>query len=1046
MKSGNPFRKTHLSPKSVPVLLKNHLKAAGRSLLLVPIRMNRRWKTFFFGPLVAGVLSVFSCHSPQPLRGLSPEEGLASLQVAEGFQVELIAAEPLVADPIAMEIDELGRLYVVEMHGYPLDKSGSGKIRLLTDTDGDGKMDHSTVFAEDLVLPTGVMRWKKGILVTDPPHVFYLEDTDGDGRADVRKEILTGFALANPQHNVNTPVLGLDNWIYLGHEPAATAKVYTKEFGDKGNEVYFPASPNGPRLPENALGRSVRFQPDRLQLENLSSNTQFGHTFDQWGRRFLVGNANHAIHEVMAAQYLHRNPNLLIPNATASISDHGNAADVYPVTKNPEHQLLTDLGVFTSACGITAYSGGLFPALFDSVTLVAEPVSNLVHADVLKHKGATFTAGRVYGKSEFLASTDAWFRPVNLYIGPDGALYVVDYYRQIIEHPEWMADDAAQSGALYNGIDQGRIYRITPRGSSPINWSGKTLLDENNTGDLVKALSHSNSWWRRNAQRLLTDKQDPASIGPLEHLALQGEAAPGRLHALWTLQGMDKLRAGVLENALADKTAGVRENAVRIAELALQNERFADKSSIITALIGLQQETHPKVAYQLLCTLGFLETAEAIHARKQLLFRHLDDEWMQLAALSAQPSPGDRLLEEVLARYQKDVPAYASLVERLSRMTGNSGDTVQIRSLVQQALQSRHKGWEAAVLKGLARGYKAGRPAGLQKEKELLVQTALSHPEGSLRTAGMELLYALGLPDTPLTGIAMERAMTTLRNRNAPSEERAEAARFVAIDRPEQHAEVWKELIDTAEPLQVQLAALSILNGLPDSTVSRFLVEKWPRLTHGVREAAIGNLLRNDTRISFLLEALEKDIIDPSAISWPRQVGLMANGDEQLRSRARKLLSEGTGIQEGVIKDYREALSLTGDVRNGSVVFEKNCSVCHQIGGGNGTLYGPDLGTIRNRRPESILADILNPNLSIADGYDIWNIELKSGETVQGLIASETPAALTLRNYGGAETTIARNDIVQLHAMGVSVMPAGLEGQITKQEMADLLTYIRHAD
>src|SRR5690606_10961286 len=201
--------------------------------------------------------------------------------------------------------------------------------------------------------PTGILRWKKGVMVTDPPNVLYFEDTDSDGKADIRDTILTGFALSNPQHNVNNPVLGIDNWIYIGHEPAVTTQLYQEEFGDRGGEVYYVGKATSPRLPENARGRSVRMRPDRMGLETLASTTQFGQGFDLYGHHLLVSNANHIYHEVIAAPYLVRNPDLLISNATNSISDHGNAADVFPVTKNPEHQLLTDVGVFTSACGLT---------------------------------------------------------------------------------------------------------------------------------------------------------------------------------------------------------------------------------------------------------------------------------------------------------------------------------------------------------------------------------------------------------------------------------------------------------------------------------------------------------------------------------------------------------------------------------------------------------------------------------------------------------------------------------------------------------------------
>ncbi len=1008
--------------------------------------MNSRYLLFL------SCLCVLACgpgkDKKTTVRGLSPEESMSTFQLPDGFKIEQIAAEPLVADPVDMEIDEYGRIYVVEMHGYPLDKSGSGAVKLLEDTDGDGIMDKSTVFADDLVLPTGVMRWKKGILVTDPPNVLYLEDTDGDGKADKRETVLTGFALANPQHNVNNPLLGIDNWIYLGHEPAATAQIYTGHFSDKGSEVYFPAHPSGPRLPENALGRSVRFNPDKVLLENMSAQTQFGHTFNQWGHRFLVSNAHHIYHEVVGARYLNRNKALLVSNTIESISDHGNAADVYPITKNPEHQLLTDLGVFTAACGITSYTGGLFPEPYQDVTFVAEPVGNLVHADVLKDNGATFIASRLLEKKEFLASTDPWFRPVNMYIGPDGALYVLDYYRQIIEHPEWMADEIGKSDAVYNGIDQGRIYRITPTGTPKADWTSGLKLGEESTEQLVTHLSSPNSWWRYNAQRLLIDRNDKSAAPLLEKLAAEGESPLGRLHALWTLHGLSALSADILIKGLRDPEAGVRENAIRMSEDLFLTEQGPATDLVLAELMKLKNDKSGKVRYQLLASLGFVNTPAAIQTRKELLFANLDNKWMQIAALSATPSEGDDLLEEVLRKYRSGSAEYASLVERLSNMAGARGDLANIKSLINQSLAGSNAGkeWRNAVLKGLAQSLRNSKGLdrdALATEREALLAASWGNTDPAIRRSAMDLLRVLRLPESEHTAKAVAEAVAIAENSTADPEKRGEAIRLLTLDEARKHLQVFEKLVIPTEPVPVQAAALSAMSAIPDSTVSIFLVEKWPNLTPGLREQAIGTFLGNPARIAILLDALEKGIIDPSVISWPRQVGLMANGNETLRLKARRLLSGGGSSEQEAIKAYQDALTLTGNAENGRAIFAQHCAICHQIGGKNGVLYGPDLATIRNRRPESVMADILNPNLSIADGYDIWNIELKSGETLQGLIASETPSAITIRNYGGIENTISRNDIQALTAMGTSVMTAGFDQLIDKQQMADLLSFLR---
>ncbi|GAB3933852.1 PVC-type heme-binding CxxCH protein [Larkinella terrae] len=1014
----------------------------------IPFRNTHKW---FIYSLMATLLgAVPGCQKSTTNSAISPEEALTTFELEPGFQIELVASEPQVADPVAMEIDENGRFYVVEMHGYPLDKTGTGKIKLLTDKDGDGRMDESTVFAEDLVLPTGIMRWKKGVLVTDAPNVYYLEDTDGDGKSDVRDTVLTGFALSNPQHNVNSPLLGLDNWIYLAHESAVTAQVFKEEFGDRGSDIMYPKRPDGIRLPDNASGRSVRFRPDRYELEPVAGNTQFGHSFDAWGNRLLVSNANHAFHEVITTPYLKRNPDLLVSNVSQSISDHGNAAEVFPITKNPQLQLLTDVGVITSACGITHYLGGAFPAKYDSITFVAEPVSNLVHFDKITDKGATFTASRVHPGKEFLASTDAWFRPVNMYVGPDGALYVVDYYRQIVEHPEWMSEEVTKSGALYNGTEQGRIYRITPTGSKPATW-GKDLLGKATTAELIEKLADRNVWWRRNAQRLLLDRATAQDVNALEAMARNPAKPLGRLHALWTLEGLGKLRPDLITAALKDPVAGVRTNAIKLAEIHLETA-----PTLVPSLLALQSDADPKVRFQLLCTLGFVDNAEASAVRQKLLFADVDDPWVQIAALSAPSSQKGDLLNAVLARYKSNDPAYGSLVERLSAMAGASQPAKTINQLLQKAtapVSEEKNTWQASLIKGVAQGLKRRNntlDSNFQAEQELLIRAFFDHPAASVRSACLQVLQVTGLPETAQTTAAWQRAVQTAGDARQSPEKRSEAIGFLAMRDAKPQAPLLKKLIAPSEPLSVQVAALQALGSIPDETVSEYVLQKWPVMTPDIRQPAIATFFTSSEkarplRIKLLLDAVEKGIIDQNSIGWPRTVGLMANSDPDLRNRARVLLTKRDKQRDEVIKQYQPALELSATAEKGALVFQQNCALCHQIGSTGGIAFGPDLATIRNRRPASIMGDILNPNLSIADGYDLWTITLKNGETLQGLISTETPTALTLLNQGGQETTISRQDIESLKAMNMSAMTAGLEKQINPQQMADLLAYIKQA-
>jgi len=999
--------------------------------------------------LLAASISVLAvaCDSKQAIQtsregSLTPEQALEAFEIEPGFKIELLAAEPLVASPVDMEIDEYGRMYVVEMPGYPLDKSGTGRIRLLSDEDGDGVMDKSVVFADKLVLPNGIMRWKNGVIVTDAPDVLYLEDTDGDGKADVRKVLLTGFSLSNPHVNVNNPIYGVDNWIYLSHLGHIGTRKYGKEFGDTGSDVHFSEPNNGPQLPKNAGGYNVRFRPESYELEMASSRSQFGHTFDQWGNHLLTHNQNHIYHEVVAARYLARNPALVVSNATESISDHGNAAEVFQITTNPDRQLFTPVGVTTSSSGLTAYLGGLFPAPYDqNAVFGAESVSNLVHVDFLTPRGATFTAGRHHKDKEFLASRDSWCRPVNLYVGPDGALYVMDYYRRIIEHPEWMSDEAVAAGGLYDGYDMGRIWRITPADTGKPDWTKGLQLGDARAAELVKHLDSPNIWWRQHAQRLLVDRKDFSVIPALEELVRAATQPTGKIHALWTLQGLGKLTAPIIGSALKDPVAGVRENAIRLAELHLNQA-----PELIDQLLRLESDSDSKVRFQLLCTLGFVSSPEAAAVRQRLLFRDIDDEWVQIAALSADSSQTVTLLKDVLNRYDPRSPAYASLVKRLTAMVAAGKDLNQISTLVRQSVAGQGGAREAAILEGLAQGIRRRKDTVniMAAEQPLLVEAALSHKKDEVRKGALELLKAGPAMPEELLQSGLEKARAVVLNPRLGAVERSLAVNFFSLQKDlTAHFDFLKTLIDPKEEPEVQKAAIRILDKTPGPEIARYVLSKWERLTPEVRDAALDIYVTENDRVVLLLDAIEAGKVQASGLGYFRGVRLMSNGDDTLRERARELLAGGKNTEKA-IAEYQDALKLAGDAARGRSVFVEHCAVCHQVRGEMGVKFGPDLGTVHNWLPKDLLANILDPALSMAPGYDYWGIELSNGETLQGTIASETASAIQLRMAPGMERTVNRQDIKSIQALNMSPMP-GFAGQIDQQQMADLIAFLRNS-
>ena len=328
----------------------------------------------------------------------------------------------------------------------------------------------------------------------------------------------------------------------------------------------------------------------------------------------------------------------------------------------------------------------------------------------------------------------------------------------------------------------------------------------------------------------------------------------------------------------------------------------------------------------------------------------------------------------------------------------------------------------------------------------MLVRASLAHPAVSVREGALQVLQVVGLPDGTHTQTALQKARQMAADRSLSEAQRAKAIEFLALQNPKPYTSFLKSLINPREPLPVQLAALHTLNALPDQTVSLYVVQQWPTLTPELRDAAINTFMADTARISLLLDAVEAGTIQPANIGWPRSVGLMAQSDKHLRDRARALLTKKDDQRKEVLARYQAALDLKGNQDQGKMVFQQSCALCHQIRGTLGVTFGPDLGTVHSWPPAGIMANILDPNQSISDGYDLWAVELNNGESVQGIISTETPNALTLRNAGGQETTIARQDIKSLKALGMSAMPVGLENQINEQQMADLLAYLRQVE
>jgi putative heme-binding domain-containing protein len=381
-------------------------------------------------------------------------------------------------------------------------------------------------------------------------------------------------------------------------------------------------------------------------------------------------------------------------------------------------------------------------------------------------------------------------------------------------------------------------------------------------------------------------------------------------------------------------------------------------------------------------------------------------------------------------------------------MIGKRNQMVEIRSLIRSAMAptpaAGSNGWRAASLEGLAQGMRGNvyGKNGLLPERQLLLKGFHTNPP-AVRQASLHVLQQLGLPEDNFTRKVLQQALATALDQRADAQLRADAIGLLALEKAPPYADKLQTLVEPAEPALVQRVAVQTLAQSGGPAIGQFFLSKWNTLTPEIRDHCVDAFMQGPARMRQLLGGIEQGIIQPSTIGWPRSVALMNNDDPTIRAYARRLLDEKPGVREEVVKRYQAALTLTGNAASGRAVYKQVCANCHQIGGTGGKAFGPDLASLKNRQPESILRDILMPNRSIADGYEWWEVKEKNGKVSAGIIGKETAGTITLLNLGGPEITIPRTVIQSLQSSNVSMMPSGLEKQINERQMADLLAFIK---
>lgn len=955
-----------------------------------------------------------------------PQEALRTFQLLPDFRIELVAAEPLIADPVAVAFDERGRVYVVCMRGYSEQYNERlSQVRLLEDIDGDGCMDRSTVFVDQLRWPTSVVCYDRGVFIADAPDILYCRDNDGDGRADEQRVVFTGFGTSNVQGLLNSLTWGLDNRIH-GATSSAGARV---------------TRPGSNQPPLELRGRDFSFDPRTLEIRPESGGGQHGMTFDEQGRKYVCSNSRHMEMIVYEDRYVARNPYLAPPPPNQLIAVDGGQAEVFRTSPvEPWRIVRTRLrvagavpgpvegggrpaGYFTGATGIQAFRGVGWPKEFQDMIFVGDVGSNIVHRKRLffdappegtSYLRAVPRAVRVDEGREFLSSSDIWFRPVQVVNAPDGHLWVLDMYREVIEHPHSLPEPIKKHLDLTSGNERGRIYRIAyaPRPKSAWQFD----LQRRSTAELAQLAGGAHPWYSDTAARLLYERHDPQAI-PILRQGLHQWPGERRARALYLLHALGALEVNDLLQALRMQEPAPVIHAMRLAEPLL-----AEHPELQAAVCDVTRSPQPHAAWlQAAFTLGEMpHTPQRQEALARLVRGAPGDPWLRLAVLSSLTRGGGELFVELADDPDfRAMPQGEAFLAELLRMLAAQGAGQELGHVVDWL--RRHA----------------------PSQRLRIAPLLLALEQGAARRGTtLRAILSARAGGTAMLADVLRVARQTVDDPRAEVAQRAAAARMLGLGRLSDVEGIFGALLDARQPQEVQRAALDALAAMAEPQVVDVLLAAWPTLSPGMRTLAAEVLFGRRERLTALLDAVERGRIKSTELDPARIAMLLKHRDAAVRSRAEAVFaSHAVRRRDEVVQAYQTVLQLPGDAERGRQVFRKVCAACHRLED-HGQELGANLAAMRNRGAEAILLNVLDPNREVNPQYVNYVAETEDGRIVTGIIAGETSTSIMLARGEGQRDTLLRREIARLESTGMSIMPEGLEKQIDPQAMADLIAYL----
>jgi putative membrane-bound dehydrogenase-like protein len=777
-------------------------------------------------------------------------------------------------------------------------------------------------------------------------------------------------------------------------------------------------------------GRDFVIEPRTLRMSSEAGGGQHGLSFDDAGRRFACNNSDHIRLFMYDDRYAARNPFYSMPAPLVSIAIDGPAAEVYRISPEEPWRVIRTRwrvaglvpgpiegggrasGYFTGATGTTVYRGNAFPTEFLGNAFVADCGGNLIHRKELVPNGVELKAQRPSDEQtvEFIASRDTWFRPVQFANAPDGTLYVIDMYREVIEHPWSLPNSIKKLVDLNSGNDRGRIYRIAPDGFKK---PKPPRLGQASTAELVTTLENHNGWHRDTASRLLFQRQDASAIPLLIKLVEQSGYALARMHALYALDGLGALSVDLVQKGLDDPDATVREHSVKLSEKFLHDG--SAPAQVVSRLQRMTDDPSALVRFQLAFTLGELKSDLNVQSLAALTRRDAQGYWSRAAILSSLRDGAGELFV-ILSKDSNFCRSSAGqdFLQELAGVVGSRKDKQEVSHVLDFVGQVGDPVIRFGLLRALGDGLKnSGEPTYISGK----------------------LFYG-----------AFADARREATNFNAPEITRTAAVRLLGLSSYPDSGSQLLSLLGHNQPEGIQQAALDSLNRFSDPAVGPELIKNWDTLNPRLRSETVSTLLARPDRAVALLHALQTGSIQPNALGTTQARFLKTHPDPDVRQLAEQVLGTAPeGQRQNVIDAFLPALNLRPDAAAGKKIYEERCISCHRLGG-QGHALGPDLVTVKNTGKEKLLVNILDPNREVRPEFMSYVVETKDGESLVGLVANETSTTVTVRQAYGKEDILSRSQIRKMRSQAQSLMPEGLEAGLAPQDLANLIEYIETAE